>query len=75
MNKEKIVLDRLMCREIGLGDAIFELEELLEEDNRIIQELESLEEDDENFEIEVQRLVSIIEDSEIKYRRGSIVFF
>lgn len=73
MNKEKIVivLERLRERKIELEDAIFEIEELLEEDNRIIQELESLEEDDESFEIEVQRLVSIVEDSEIKYRKAS----
>lgn len=72
MNKTKIILSVLKNvkeKNIAIEDAIFEISELLEEeDNWLIEELESLEEDTYKFEIEVQRLITLVEDSDIKYR-------
>lgn len=64
MNKEQIVvtLERLRERKIDIEDAIFEIEEYIDEDNSIVEELEALEIDDENFEMKVKGLISLVED-------------
>lgn len=75
MYKEKIViiLERLRERNIDIEDAIFEIEECIDEDYiSLIEELESLDKESESFEIEISKLILLVEecDTTSTYRKA-----